>query len=148
MKGYYRDQEETQKAIEERWLRTGDVARIDEDGLVYIVDRLKDIILRNGYTIYPSEVEAAIRKHPSVADATVFGVVDARVGEEIAALVVRSDRTLSHKALRIHCLGHLAPYKRPRQITFVDTLPRGSKGQILRGLLIGNLDTPPQHAIY
>ncbi len=148
MKGYFRQPSETQEVIQEGWLRTGDVARIDEDGLIYIVDRLKDVILRNGYSVYPSEVEAVVARHPLVEDVAVFGVADDRVGEEVAAMVVSTGPSLSPDALRAHCEAHLAPYKRPRRMAFVKHIPRGSKGQVLRGLLIGNLDTSRQGAIY
>ena len=148
MKGYYRDVGETRRLVQNGWLRTGDVARIDERGLVYIVDRLKDVILRNGYTVFPSEVEEVVLQHKEVEDAAVLGMPDDRVGEEVTVFVVRSGQTLSQEALLAHCGTFLAPYKRPRRVIFTQTIPRGEKGQLLRDLLIGNLDTLHLGAIY
>ena len=141
------------------WAKHGDLCRtdgcvpamspeIDERGLVYIVDRLKDVILRNGYTVFPSEVEEVVLQHKEVEDAAVLGMPDDRVGEEVTVFVVRSGQTLSQEALLAHCGTFLAPYKRPRRVIFTQTIPRGEKGQLLRDLLIGNLDTLHLGAIY
>jgi long-chain acyl-CoA synthetase len=148
MKGYYRDLDETERQMRDGWLRTGDVARIDERGLVYIIDRLKDVILRNGYTIYPSEVEEAVRRHEDVEDVAILATPDERVGEEVTAVVVRSCPTLTQDALLTFCEFYLAPYKRPRRVIFTDAIPKGAKGQVLRDLLVGNLDTSHPGAIY
>ena len=89
IKGYLNRPEATAEAIRDGWFRTGDIARIDEDGFVFIVDRAKDMVLRGGENVYCSEVEAAIYEHPDVAEAAVFGVPDERLGEDVAAAVVR-----------------------------------------------------------
>ena len=148
MKGYYRDLALTEQTIRDGWLATGDVARIDEAGLVYIVDRIKDVILRHGYTIYPSEVEEVFRQHPGVLDAAVAGIPDERVGEEILVFVARKDTTLSADRLLSYAADGIASYKLPRKVVFCDQIPRGAKGQVLRDILVGNLDTSPQGAIY
>ncbi|MBK36232.1 MAG: long-chain-fatty-acid--CoA ligase [Gemmatimonadetes bacterium] len=148
MKGYYRDLALTEQTIRDGWLATGDVARIDEAGLVYIVDRIKDVILRHGYTIYPSEVEEVFRQHPGVLDAAVAGIPDERVGEEILVFVARKDTTLSADRLLAYAADGIASYKLPRKVVFCDQIPRGAKGQVLRDILVGNLDTSPQGTIY
>lgn len=134
IKGYLNKPEATAQSIVDGWLRTGDVARIDEDGYVHIVDRKKDMVLRGGENVYCAEVEACIFHHPAVADCSVFGVPDERLGEEVAAAVVlASGQTLSAGALRTHCLSHISKHKVPRYIWFVTgELPRNANGKVLK----------------
>jgi long-chain acyl-CoA synthetase len=138
MKGFFGSPAATGAAIRNGWLRTGDVGIVDADGYVYVVDRKSDTIIRNGYTVYPAEVEQVLREHPSVADAAVVGLEDERVGEEVVAFVVPADGCCpSPGSLSAFCLTRLAAYKYPRRFVTVPDLPRGAKGQLLRAVLRG-----------
>ena len=117
------------------WFRTGDIARIDEDGDVFVIERKKDLIIRSGYNVSPVEVEDALMDIPGVIDAGVVGISDPEVGEEVAAYVVVSGDGIAKEHLMASCANVLAPYKRPRTITVVKSIPRGSKGQVLRDRL-------------
>jgi long-chain acyl-CoA synthetase len=134
IKGYLNRPEATAEAIQDGWFNTGDIARIDEDGFVYIVDRAKDMVLRGGENVYCSEVEAAIYQHPAVAEAAVFGVPDERLGEEVAAAIVLAPgASLSDDELRAFLADKLAKYKVPAQIWFRDeALPRNASGKFLK----------------
>ena len=122
-------------ATEDGWLKTGDLARIDLEGHVFIEGRLKDIIIRNGYNVSPVEVEQALEAHPGVDEAGVVGIADANVGEEIvAAVVVRSD-AVTVEDLCGACVSALARYKQPDRILRVASIPKGAKGQVLRDAL-------------
>lgn len=116
------------------WLRTGDIARIDEDGYLVIVDRVDNMIISGGENIYPEEVQRSIEDHPGVREAGVVGLPDDTWGQRVAAAVVASD-DLTEADLEAHCKAHegLAAFKRPRQYTFVDGLPRSATGTLLRG---------------
>ena len=122
-------------AFVDGWFRTGDIARIDEDGDVFVIDRKKDLINRNGYNVSPVEVEQALTGIQGVIDAGVVGIPDTEAGEEIAAFVVVSDDGVASESLMASCASVLALYKRPRTITIVSSIPRGSKGQVLRDRL-------------
>jgi long-chain acyl-CoA synthetase len=143
IKGYLNRPEATADAIRDGWFNTGDIARIDEDGFVYIVDRAKDMVLRGGENIYCSEVEAVIYQHEAVAEAAVFGIPDLRLGEEVgAAVVLRDGATLEPDALRAFLGERMAKHKIPSQIWFLDDeLPRNANGKFvkreLRKQLIG-----------
>jgi len=132
MKGYWQRSEETAQAIVEGWLRTGDIARMDEDGFFYIVDRKKDMVLVSGFNVYPAEVEDVIVKHPGVLETGVIGVPDEATGEAVRAYVVKRDLALTDEALREHCRRYLAAYKVPKQIVFRADLPKTPVGKILR----------------
>jgi long-chain acyl-CoA synthetase len=134
IKGYINRPEATADTITEGWLHTGDVARIDEDGFIFIVDRKKDMVLRGGENIYCAEVEACVYRHPAVAECCVFGVPDARLGEEVALVVVaRPGESLSADAVREHCGAVMARHKIPRYIWIsIDPLPRNANGKFLR----------------
>lgn len=132
MQGYWQRPEETQQALRDGWLHTGDIARMDEDGFFYIVDRKKDMVLVSGFNVYPAEVEDAIVKHPGVLEAGVIGVPDDDSGEAVRAYVVKRDPALTGEALREHCRKFLAGYKIPRQIVFRAELPKTAIGKILR----------------
>ena len=134
IKGYINRPEATADSIQDGWLRTGDVARIDEDGFIYIVDRKKDMVLRGGENIYCAEVEAVLYRHDAIAECCVFGVPDARLGEEVAAaIVLKPGKTLSEDALREHCAAIMAKHKAPRHVWFLDQpLPRNASGKFLK----------------
>jgi long-chain acyl-CoA synthetase len=143
IKGYLNRPEATAETITDGWLRTGDIARIDEDGFIYIVDRKKDMVLRGGENVYCAEVEAAIHHHPAIAEACVFGVPDPRLGEEVAAAVVlRTGHHLSADDLRAHCAQHLSRHKIPRYIWLLtEPLPRNASGKFLKRELRERLST-------
>ncbi|MFJ8053620.1 long-chain fatty acid--CoA ligase [Streptomyces luteogriseus] len=133
MKGYWNRPEETAAAVPDGWLRTGDMARQDEDGYLYIVDRKKDMIIRGGYNVYPREIEEVLHEHPAVALAAVVGVPHQKLGEEIAAAVVlRPGAQTTPEELRQHVKGRVAAYKYPRLVWLADTLPMGPSGKILK----------------
>lgn len=134
IKGYINRPEATAESITDGWLHTGDVARIDEDGFIFIVDRKKDMVLRGGENVYCAEVEANIFRHPAVAEACVFGVPDPRLGEEVgAAVVLREGQSLSAQDLRAHLAAISAKHKVPRYIWFEgEPLPRNASGKFLK----------------
>ncbi|MES2894684.1 MAG: class I adenylate-forming enzyme family protein [Pseudomonadota bacterium] len=134
IKGYINRPDATAESIDKGWLRTGDVARIDEDEFIFIVDRKKDMVLRGGENVYCAEVEATIFRHPAVAETCVFGVPDARLGEEVgAAVVLRPGESLSAQDLRAHCAAIAAKHKIPRYIWFLeDPIPRNASGKFLK----------------
>jgi long-chain acyl-CoA synthetase len=133
MKGYWRKPEETEAAIKDGWFHTGDMAKVDEDGYFFIVDRKKEMILRGGYNVYPREVEEVLYEHPCVAEAAVVGVPDDKMGEEVgAAVVLKKDADVSADDLRAFVKEQVANYKYPRKIWFVDELPKGPTGKILK----------------
>jgi long-chain acyl-CoA synthetase len=133
MKGYWNRPEETAAAIPDGWLRSGDLARQDEDGYLYIVDRKKDMIIRGGYNVYPREIEEALHEHPAVALAAVVGVPHDHLGEEIgAAVVLRPGAHATPDELREFVKDRVAAYKYPREVWLMDTLPTGPSGKILK----------------
>ena len=129
MEGYFEDDEETARYFSGGWGWTGDLAKSDEDGYITLVGRSREIIISGGFNIHPSEVETALASHPAVEDCTVFGVPDERWGEAPVAYVVRSAEVTAD-ALIAHCTDQLARYKRPREIVFVDTIPRTPSGKV------------------
>ena len=134
IKGYLNREEATAESIQQGWLRTGDIAYMDDDGFIFIVDRAKDMVLRGGENIYCAEVESALFKHQAVAECTVFGVEDDRLGEEVgAAVVVAEGAQLTADELRAHCAKLLANFKIPRYIWLRDEkLPRNASGKFLK----------------
>jgi acyl-CoA synthetase (AMP-forming)/AMP-acid ligase II len=133
MLGYLDDPEATAKAVDEDgWLHTGDVGRVDERGNLMITDRLKDMYICGGFNVYPAEVEQALARRPGIADSAVVGVPDERLGEVGKAFVVRRDPGLSAEDVIAHCKDMLANYKVPRQVEFVDELPRNASGKVLK----------------
>ena len=142
IRGYLNREKETAEAIQDGWLRTGDIARIDEDGFIFIVDRVKDMVLRGGENVYCAEVEAALFDHPAVAECAVFGVPDDRLGEEVAtAILLNEDIEDAAESLRTHCATRLAKYKIPRYIWILrDPLPRNASGKFLKRQLREELD--------
>lgn len=134
IKGYINRPEATAAAITDGWLHTGDIARIDEDGFIYVVDRKKDMVLRGGENVYCAEVEAQIYRHPAVAECCVFGVPDERLGEEVgAAVVLKPGERGTEDMLRAHCAAIMARHKVPRYIWLLDeALPRNASGKFLK----------------
>jgi long-chain acyl-CoA synthetase len=133
MKGYWRRPDATADAIKDGWLRSGDIGRTDEEGYFYVVDRIKDLIIRGGYNVFPREVEEVLYEHPDVLEAAVVGIPDPTHGEEIgAAVVLRSGAEVSADQLQQHVKSQLAAYKYPRRIWFLDELPKGPSGKILK----------------
>ena len=132
--GYWQDEEATREAIDhDGWLSTGDVGYLDDDRYLFLVDRKKDLIVRGGYNVYPREVEEALYAHPDVLETAVVGIADERLGEEVAAVVVRRPgATVSADELQAWTKERVAAYKYPRRIVFVDELPKGPTGKILK----------------
>ncbi|MEC7076438.1 MAG: class I adenylate-forming enzyme family protein [Pseudomonadota bacterium] len=147
IRGYLNRPDATAETIVDGWLRTGDMAREDEDGFLYIVDRIKDMVLRGGENIYCAEVESAIFDHPAVAECTVFGVEDDRLGEEVgAAIYLSPGQTANADEIRDHLLNQLAKFKIPRYIWFTDTaLPRNASGKFLKRELRETLKVSDSH---
>jgi long-chain acyl-CoA synthetase len=133
MAGYWNRPYETEKVMTaDGFLRTGDIARVDERGFVYIVDRKKDMINVSGFNVYPNEIEDVAMGHPGVLEAGAVGVPDARTGEAVKLVVVRKDPALTEATLIAYCRQHLTGYKTPRQVEFRDALPKTNIGKILR----------------
>jgi len=133
MKGYWERPEETAKAIPDGWFRSGDLARLDEDGYFFIVDRKKEMIIRGGYNVYPREIEEALYEHPAVAEVACVGISHPELGEEVAAAVaLKPGATAEVDELREFVKARVAAYKYPRHLWLVDALPKGPTGKILR----------------
>jgi len=132
MLGYWNRPEDTEKALTDGWLHTGDIARMDEEGYFFIVDRKKDMILVSGFNVYPNEVEEVIAAHPSVQEAAVIGAPDEKTGEAVRAYVVRRDPDLTEEEVVRHAREHLVAYKVPRTVEFREDLPKSLIGKILR----------------
>ncbi|MDN3015308.1 long-chain fatty acid--CoA ligase [Paenibacillus sp. BSR1-1] len=131
--GYYQNQEESLRVLKDSWLYTGDMARIDEVGYVYIVDRKKDLIIRGGFNVYPRDVEEILNAHEQVFEAAVVGVPDERMGEEMVACVVKKPgNDVTEEELISYCQDHLAKNKTPRRVVFLESLPRNGVGKILK----------------
>jgi long-chain acyl-CoA synthetase len=136
MKGYYNKRAETEEVIRDGWLHTGDMARIDKDGFIYIVDRKKDLVIVNGMNVYPREIEDTINQHPLVEDSAMVGVSDGR-GSEVTILFIKKnvDVSLSDKELIEYMKGKIARFKIPGRIIFVDEFPRTATGKIKKNEL-------------
>ena len=134
MKGYWERADATAEAIDsDGWFRTGDMAKVDEDGYFFIVDRKKDLIIRGGYNVYPREIEEVLYEHPAVQEAAVIGMPDEALGEEVgAAVVLCKNESLTAEELQRFVKAQVAAYKYPRRIWFLDELPKGSTGKILK----------------
>jgi len=133
MKGYWNRPEETAKVLSaDGWLRTGDIARIDEKGYVYIVDRKKDMILVSGFNVYPNEIEDVVAQLPGVLEVAAVGVPDEKSGEAVKLVIVKKDPALTEEAVRAHCKANLTGYKLPKYVEFRDSLPKTNVGKILR----------------
>jgi long-chain acyl-CoA synthetase len=132
MKGYWQRPDETARVLRDGWLATGDIATLDEDGYIQIVDRKKDMILVSGFNVYPNEVEAVLSTHPGVGDNAVVGVPDDECGEIVVAFVTPKDESLTEDSVRQHCKQSLTGYKVPRIVVFKKDLPKTNVGKVLR----------------
>jgi long-chain acyl-CoA synthetase len=158
MSGYYGNPDASAKALwkddaGDVWLRTGDIARVDEDGFFQILERKKDMIIHSGLKVYPAKVERVLANHPQVADVSVIGAPDAVHTEEVTAFVVLSDQAGHDHGklaleLRTLCREHLAPYEVPARFEFIEQIPRNILGKALKKVLREQLnkpaDPPPQ----
>ncbi len=133
MKGYWRNPDATADALGNGWLHTGDVGYLDEDGYLFLLDRSKDLIISGGENIYPREVEEVLARHPAVREVTVIGVPDSQWGEAVKAVVaLQPGQVTTAEALIEFCRAHIASYKKPRSVDFVDALPKNNYGKILK----------------
>ncbi len=137
MQGYWNKKEETRKVLKNGWLYTGDMAKVDEDGYFYIVDRKKDMIIAGGYNIFPREIEEVLYEHPKVQEAAVIGVPDEYRGETVKAFIVcKQGENATEEEIVQFCKQRLAAYKVPKMIEFRDELPKSNIGKILRRVLV------------
>ena len=132
MQGYWQRPDESAQALRDGWLATGDIAKMDADGYIQIVDRKKDMILVSGFNVYPNEVEAVIAEHPGVGDVAVVGAPDDECGEIVVAFITKKDPALTEDAVRQHAKQSLTGYKVPRIVVFRDDLPKTNVGKVLR----------------
>ncbi|MFD2924319.1 fatty acid--CoA ligase family protein [Halobacillus naozhouensis] len=132
MKGYYKMPEETAVTLRDGWLYTGDMARVDDEGYFYIVDRKKDMVIVGGYNVYPREVEEVLYGHPDISEAAVIGAPDPNAGETVISFVVSTNPALDESTLKAYCKEYLAKYKQPARIHFMEELPKNTTGKILR----------------
>jgi len=133
MLGYYRMPEETARVLRGGWLHTGDMGRLDADDFLYVVERKKDLIIRGGFNIYPREVEEALYANPKISEAAVVGVPDPVMGEDVLAFVVlRRGESATAAEIMAFCAARLSRFKCPKQVRFVDALPKSPIGKILR----------------
>ena len=131
MSGYWNDADATDTVLVDGWYRSGDVAQRAESGLLSIVGREREMLISGGLNVYPAEVEAVLHRHVGIREAAVFGIPDDVWGEVVAAAIVTRDgRAASEEDIRRHCMASLAGYKLPRQIFFVDALPKGNTGKV------------------
>jgi fatty-acyl-CoA synthase len=150
MLGYWDDKEKTREAIDAGgWMHTGDLATLDDEGFGNIVGRVKDMVIRGGENVYPREVEEYLFRHPKIQDVSVFGVPDAKYGEELAAwITVRAGESLSEDDVRAFCKGQIAHYKIPRYVRFVSAFPMTVTGKIqkfvMREAMVAELDIKEQ----
>ena len=134
--GYWNKPEATKDSFEDGWLKTGDAARFDDEGFVYIVDRWKDMYISGGENVYPAEVENVLYQLPQIAEAAIIGVPDERWGETGKAfLALKPGETLEEKDVISHCLENLAKFKVPASVEFIEALPRNATGKVLKRTL-------------
>jgi long-chain acyl-CoA synthetase len=128
--------EETANTLRDGWLYTGDIAKVDEDGYLYIVDRKKDLIIASGFNVYPRDIEEVLYEHPAIQEAVVIGVPDPYRGEDVKAFVVlKAGQTVKEEEVIQYCKQNMAAYKVPRSVEFRDQLPKTQVGKILRRAL-------------
>ena len=138
MKGYWQRQNETSEVMLGNWLKTGDIAIMDKDGFIKIVDRKKEMILVSGFNVFPNEVEHVISSHPKVLEVGVIGVPDKKTTEAVKAVVVKKDELLTDNEIIEHCKEKLTSYKCPKHVSFVNELPKSNVGKILRRIIKEN----------
>src|SRR5690625_4176251 len=140
MKEYYKNQEATKAAFQGGWFRSGDLVKMDEEGFIYVVDRKSDMIISGGENIYPAEVEEVLYQMPEILECAVFGSEDPQWGERVtAAVVVKPDHDLTEEEVIAYCEQHLANYKKPRSVEFLQKLPRNTAGKVLKYKLRENV---------
>ena len=145
--GYYNREQETARAFRGGWFHTGDVGRLDEDGNLYLVDRIKDVIITGGENVHSTEVEAVLYRHPGVSEAAVIGVPDELLGEALFAVIVPGPGvTLTIDEIIRHCRAHIGGYKIPRRIAFVEALPRSALGKVQKAQLRQTFGMSPSAA--
>jgi long-chain acyl-CoA synthetase len=143
MQGYWQQPEETAQVLSAQgWLRTGDIAVMNEEGYLYLRDRKKDMILVSGFNVYPTEIEDVIASHPGVLEVAVMGVPSTQSGEAVKAFIVKKDQDLTQEALILYCKEKLTGYKIPKFIEFRDSLPKSNVGKILKRALRESLVQP------
>ena len=136
MKGYWNKLKETNKTLKNGWLHTGDVARMDEDGYFYIVDRIKELIISGGYNVYPRDIEEVIYSHPDILEVAVIGIPHPSRGEAAKVFAVLKDgKEMTQKELIDYCSKRLAKYKLPTKVEFRESLPKSAVGKILKRVL-------------
>ena len=136
MKGYWQNEEATAEAIDEKgFFRTGDIGTLDKDGFLEIVDRKKDMILVSGFNVYPNEIEDVVSLHPGIVEAACVSVPDKKTGEGVKLFVVKNNQSLTEEEIIAHCKENLTAYKVPKQIEFIDELPKTNVGKVLRRAL-------------
>lgn len=135
MKEYWNRPDATAETLQDGWLHTGDIARMDDEGFITICDRKKDMIISGGENVYPAEIENVLMQHEGVADAAVIGLPSEKWGESPMAIVIRADASLDDAAVLAFCQGKLARFKQPTAVRFVDSIPRNPSGKILKRLL-------------
>ncbi len=134
VRGYFNNPEATAAAFRDGWFATGDLGRLDDEGYLFVVDRLKDVIIRGGENIYAAEIEAALYEHPEVTEAAIIGIPDERYGEEVGAVVrLRAGASLTEDDVRAHVAVRLASFKVPSRVWITDDeLPRNAAGKVLK----------------
>ncbi|MEM7099881.1 MAG: long-chain-fatty-acid--CoA ligase [Pseudomonadota bacterium] len=135
MREYWNRPEATAETIVDGWLRTGDVATMDDEGFVSIADRIKDMIISGGENVYPAEIEGVLQSHPDISEAAVIGQNSERWGESPLAIVVKTNQTLTEAEVLEYCQGRLARFKQPQAVSFIDEIPRNPSGKILKRVL-------------
>ena len=145
VRGYHGNEEATRAAITDGWFHTGDLGRLDDDGFLYVVDRMKDVVIRGGENVYAAEVEAVLYEHPDVAEAAIVGVPDERLGEAVAAVVrLRDGATADEEVLQAHVASQLAAFKVPSTVRIIpESLPRNAAGKVLKRELRQQLSGAP-----
>ncbi|WCL52662.1 AMP-binding protein [Gimibacter soli] len=132
MLGYLNAPEATAAILADGWLRTGDIAKVDDEGYLYIVDRLKDMVIVSGFNVFPTDIESVLTRHSRINDAAVVGVPDHETGERVVAYVVPGDNELTPEEVRDYCREHLTGYKVPKSVVLIDELPKSPVGKVLR----------------
>ena len=133
MKGYWNQPEATAEAIRDGWMDTGDAATLDDEGYLYVQDRVKDMIVSGGENVYPRVIEEVLFKHPAIADAAVIGIPDQKWGEAVKAVVqLRPGATATEAELIEHCRGQLGGFELPQSVDFIEALPRNASGKVLK----------------
>lgn len=133
MQGYYKRPEETVQTLRNGWLHTGDIGFVDEDGYLFVTDRIKDMVIKGGYNIYPSEIEGYIEEHPAIAEVAVIGIPDEKYGEDLMAFVVKMPgEELAERDVIDYAVSRITSFKAPSKVKFIDALPKSLVGKILK----------------